>query len=130
MKKIILVLLIAVMVLTQLTSCAKTVKIPADAEVALAYQLDGTSVTSSIAGNNAALLIDNLNGRKISNEAPEGAEYVDTVYFMVGDDFYHVDLNGAPVFRINKGEGYVEIEQYRFDAIVSLFTQYGVSFAN
>jgi hypothetical protein len=128
MKKIISLLLVIAAMLAVLTSCASKVKIKDGVEVALAYDHDGTTVTSTLTGINASLVIDNLNGRKITKEAPEGANYVEGVYFMVDDQFYHVDLNGSPVFMIGDKEGYVELEQYRFDALVSLFSQFGVYF--
>jgi len=118
--------MITAITLALLTSCAGKVKIEDGAEVVLAYQYEGTSVTSTLTGNSAALVINNLNGQKITKEAPKDAEYVEGVYFMVGKQFYHVDLNGSPVFMIGDNEGYVEIDQFRFDAIISLFSQYGV----
>lgn len=128
MKKIILLLLTAV---TLLTSCASKVEIEENAVVVIAYQLDGTSVTSTLTGANASLVINNLNGLEIQKEAPKGAEYAEgdeAVYFMVGDNFYHIDLNGSPVMMIGKNEGYVELEQFRYDAIIALYDQFGVTF--
>ena len=128
MKKIISLLLVTAAMLALLTSCTSKVEIEDGAEIALAYDYDGTSVTSTLSGINASLVVDNLNGREITKEAPEGANYVEGVYFMVGDEFYHIDLNGSPVLMIGDNEGYVELEQYRFDALISLFSQFGVYF--
>ena len=131
MKKIILLLLTAVTLLALLTSCASKVEIEENAVVVIAYQLDGTSVTSTLTGANASLVINNLNGLEIQKEAPKGAEYAEgdeAVYFMVGDNFYHIDLNGSPVMMIGKNEGYVELEQFRYDAIIALYDQFGVTF--
>ena len=128
MKKIISLILVTATMLALLTSCASKVKIKDGAEVALAYDYDGTSVTSTLTGINATLVIDNLNGRKITKEAPEGANYNEGVYFMIEDEFYHIDLNGSPVFMVGDNEGYVEIEQFRFDAVISVFSQFGITF--
>ena len=102
--------MITAIALTLLTSCAGKVKIDPNAEVVLAYQYEGTSVTSTLTGINASLVINNLNGLEITDEAPKDANYVDGVYFMIGDK-----------------EGYVELEHYRFDALMALFEQFGVS---
>ena len=119
--------MITAIALTLLTSCAGKVKIDPNAEVVLAYQYEGTSVTSTLTGNNASLVINNLNGLEITDEAPKDANYVDGVYFMIGEEFYHVDLNGSAVLMIGDKEGYVELEHYRFDALMALFEQFGVS---
>ena len=128
MKKIISRIMIAVMALTLMTSCTSKVEIESDAIVVLVYEHNGTSVSSTLTGNNAALVINTLNGAEITDEAPEGAEYVEGVYFMVGSEFFHVDLNGSPVFMIGDYEGYVEIEQFRFDAVIAQYQQFGIRF--
>lgn len=126
MKKIISLILIAILALTLLTSCAGKVKIDPNAEISIVYDHEGTTVTSTLSGNNAALVINNLNGLEIEKDAPNGGNYVDGVYFKVEETCYYIDLNGSPVLKIGEDVGYVELEEYRFTAITSLFKQFGV----
>lgn len=125
MKKIISLLMITAITLTLLTACASKVKIKDTDTVSIAYNHDETKVSSTLTGNNASLVIDNLSGLEITDKAPEGANYVEGVYFKVGEQFFYVDLGGSAVLKVDD-KGYVELEHYRFHALVALFEQFGV----
>ena len=125
MKKLISLLIITTLALTLLTSCGGKVKVDSEATVSISYKYDGTNISSVLAGNSASLVIDNLNGMKLTKDAPEGAVYAEGVYFQVGEQFFYLDMNGSSVIKVDN-KGYVELEHYRYDAIASLFEQYGV----
>ena len=126
MKKLISLLIITTLTLTLLTSCGGKVKVDSDATVAISYDYEGTSISSTLTGNSKSLVIDNLNGMKLTKDAPEGANYVDGVYFKVGEQFFYIDMNGSSVIKVGD-KGYVELEHYRYHALTALFEQYGVS---
>ena len=126
MKKIISLLMIAAMALTLLTSCGGKVNVPDDSVIIFAYEYGGASVLTNVAGVNAEVVVEALDGLEIVESAPNNdPNYNDGVYLMIEDDVFYLDLNGSNIVRVGKNGGYVEVEQFRFDAIIAIFEQLG-----
>ena len=127
MKKIASLIILTAVLITTLCSCANKLSVSENDQMVLAYEYNGASILSNISGTSATVVKAALDGLEISHEAPKDAKYVDGVYLMVGKTFFHLDLNGSNVVMIGDKEGYVEVEQFRYDAIIALYDQFGTN---
>ena len=131
MKKITAAIICIATVLLCLASCTQSkVDIEVGSDIFISYVYSGTNVTATVTGNAVNTITDNFNGRTIEKEAPKDALYVEGVYFEAEGVKYYFDMNGSSVFMIGDKEGYVDVEQFRLEAVRSVFQPYGIFFTN
>ena len=126
MKKIIAVILLLSTLLLAVACSSGKVDVTGVNIVVVNYDFEGTKVNANVTDSSAAIVINNVNGKKITKDAPDGAEYNDGIYFEINKIRFYIDVNGGNFLKVDD-RGYIEIEDFKLDAMAQVFNQYGVS---
>ena len=126
MKRFIAIILLAATLLFAAACGTQKVDVSGANVVTVNYDHDGTKVNSDVTDSTAYVIINNVNGKEIKKDAPDGSEYHDGIYFEINDIRFYIDVNGSNFLKVDD-KGYIEIEDFKLEAMMTVYSQYGVN---